>query len=247
MAEGSPVTPPLSRPLLGREASSPPRTASPASPATRRRRARGVAASAAVAIAAILGVAFVASPALRSNGLWPLSPPYDDVTLLSRSDRVLVTKLRALADSGHYLACNATHLRPRHGAYVGRLPSDPSRLAPRLRKLPSTPGAIKGNRFVELIVEDAPCWGVSGCCHTNLYLRPDDAVGLAAFAAAFQHHETAVLYSLFAASPPKYVLECGAGAGYVTALFKALWPRAVVVAVEHDPGNYEAMVLNTRE
>lgn len=196
-------------------------------------------------------MSLLASPALHGAGgttSWASSTAYSaDVTLLSQADPILATKLRALAASGHYLSCNATSLRPRHGGDAGHLPAAPFRLPPRLRKLPAFSGAIKGNKFVELLVEDAPCWGVSGCCRTNIYLRPGDAAGLAAFSAAFQSHEAAVLYHLFAAAPPKYVLEAGAGLGYTTALFKALWPRAVVVAVEPDAGNYEAMVLNTRE
>lgn len=38
----------------------------------------------------------------------------------------------------------------------------------------------------------------------------------------------------------------GANAGFSTLLFKLLWPDAVVVAVEPDPGNFQALVTQTR-
>ena len=37
----------------------------------------------------------------------------------------------------------------------------------------------------------------------------------------------------------------GANAGFSTSLFKLLWPDAVVVSVEPDPNNYEALRRNT--
>jgi FkbM family methyltransferase len=43
--------------------------------------------------------------------------------------------------------------------------------------------------------------------------------------------------------PPAYT---GANAGFSTTLFKLLWPDAVVVSVEPDPDNYEALVRQTQ-
>jgi FkbM family methyltransferase len=61
----------------------------------------------------------------------------------------------------------------------------------------------------------------------------------------FVEHQLRYLYTLFAADPPKYVLDAGANAGYAASLFKLLWPDAIVVSVEPDPKNYETLVKNT--
>jgi FkbM family methyltransferase len=55
------------------------------------------------------------------------------------------------------------------------------------------------------------------------------------------------LYSIFESSPPRYVLDAGANAGFTTTLFKLLWPAAVVVSLEPDPANYAALVRQTAE
>lgn len=46
---------------------------------------------------------------------------------------------------------------------------------------------------------------------------------------------------------PCRVLDVGANVGYTAAHYKAMWPRALVVAVEMDAGNVEAGMLNCPE
>jgi FkbM family methyltransferase len=53
------------------------------------------------------------------------------------------------------------------------------------------------------------------------------------------------LYAIFESVSPKYILDAGANAGFSTSLFKLLWPEVVVVSVEPDPSNFEALQLNT--
>ncbi|KAL4517344.1 hypothetical protein Ndes2437B_g06583 [Nannochloris sp. 'desiccata'] len=116
-------------------------------------------------------------------------------SLLAQADPILRSKLQAIAEAGQYIKCSATGLQSK--SMDDFAPS--KKVLGKLDHLPSTPGKIKGNKFVELLIQDAPCWGVR------------------------------------------------AGAGFTSQLFKLLWPRAVVVSLESDAANFEAMVMNTRE
>lgn len=53
------------------------------------------------------------------------------------------------------------------------------------------------------------------------------------------------LYAIFESVSPKYILDAGANAGFSASLFKLLWPQAIVVCVEPDASNFEALQRNT--
>jgi hypothetical protein len=89
--------------------------------------------------------------------------------------------------------------------------------------------------------------GVSSCCQTNTYIRPNKKEDLKAFNALYQGHDLSLFYAIFQDYSPNYILEAGAGAGLTSQLFKLIWPRAVLVSLESDAANYETMVMNTRE
>lgn len=44
---------------------------------------------------------------------------------------------------------------------------------------------------------------------------------------------------------PRLIIDCGANAGYSTAYFLSVYPRAHVIAVEPDPGNFRMLERNT--
>lgn len=46
--------------------------------------------------------------------------------------------------------------------------------------------------------------------------------------------------------PPDLIVDCGANAGFSTAYFLSKYPSASVVAVEPDPGNFQALQKNTQ-
>lgn len=63
----------------------------------------------------------------------------------------------------------------------------------------------------------------------------------------FQQLYMRYLFSIFDKQTPKYILDAGANAGFSTSLFKLLWPDAIVVSVEPDPKNFQALQQNTKE
>ncbi|KAH7624375.1 hypothetical protein Ndes2526B_g00566 [Nannochloris sp. 'desiccata'] len=164
-------------------------------------------------------------------------------SLLAQADPILRSKLQAIAEAGQYIKCSATGLQSK--SMDDFAPS--KKVLGKLDHLPSTPGKIKGNKFVELLIQDAPCWGVSSCCQTNTYIRPNKKEDIKAFNSLYEDHDLSLLYAIFQEHTPQYILEAGAGAGFTSQLFKLLWPRAVVVSLESDAANFEAMVMNTRE
>ena len=44
---------------------------------------------------------------------------------------------------------------------------------------------------------------------------------------------------------PDFIVDCGANAGYSSAYFLSVYPRAHLVAIEPDPGNFRMLELNT--
>ena len=77
-------------------------------------------------------------------------------SLLAQADPNLKSRLEAIAQAGQYIKCSATGLQ---GQSMDDFSPSKEVLA-RLDRLPSTSGKIKGNKFVELLIEDAPCWYV---------------------------------------------------------------------------------------
>jgi hypothetical protein len=75
-------------------------------------------------------------------------------TLLAQADPILKNKLQAIAEAGPYIKCSATGLQSK--SMDDFAPS--KKVLGKLDHLPSTPGKIKGNKFVELLIQDAPCW-----------------------------------------------------------------------------------------
>ncbi len=75
-------------------------------------------------------------------------------SLLAQADPTLKSRLQSIADAGQYIKCSATGLQAKSMDDFA-----PSRkVLAKLDHLPSTPGKIKGNKFVELLIQDAPCW-----------------------------------------------------------------------------------------
>jgi predicted O-methyltransferase YrrM len=89
--------------------------------------------------------------------------------------------------------------------------------------------------------------GVSSCCQTNTYIRPNKKEDNKAFKSLYEDHDLSLFYAIFHNDTPQYILEAGAGAGFTSQLFKLIWPRAVLVTLESDAANFETMVMNTRE
>lgn len=108
-------------------------------------------------------------------------------------------------------------------------------------------GRVKGNSFVELLAQEAPCWGMSNCCQINMYLRPGRTEDIEALRRAYQLHELRLLYSLYKDRSPKYVLDAGSGIGMETQIMKLVFPYSVHVALEPDAQRFESLLLNTRE
>jgi len=77
-------------------------------------------------------------------------------SLLAQADSILKSKLQAIAEAGQYIKCSATRLQSKSMDDF----ASSKKVLGKLEHLPSTPGKIKGNKFVELLVQDAPCWYV---------------------------------------------------------------------------------------
>jgi hypothetical protein len=93
-------------------------------------------------------------------------------------------------------------------------------------------------------VGSVPC-RKDGCCK-QLFSFRYGSTDILVFQQIFRDHYLRALYSLFPEdAAPKYILDAGANAGYATALFKLLWPDAIVVSLEPDPANFAQMRLNT--
>jgi hypothetical protein len=75
-------------------------------------------------------------------------------SLLAQADPTLKSKLQSIAEAGQYIKCSATGLQSKTMDDFN--PS--KKVLARLDHLPSTPGKIKGNKFVELLIQDVPCW-----------------------------------------------------------------------------------------
>jgi FkbM family methyltransferase len=84
------------------------------------------------------------------------------------------------------------------------------------------------------------------CCRHAFSFRPG-TTDFQVYTQIFVEHYMRYLYSIFESSPPRYVLDAGANAGFTTTLFKLLWPAAVVVSLEPDPANFAALVRQTAE
>ncbi len=75
-------------------------------------------------------------------------------SLLAQADPTLKSKLQAIAEAGQYIKCSATGLQSKSMDDF----SPSKKVLGKLDHHPSTPGKIKGNKFVELLIQDAPCW-----------------------------------------------------------------------------------------
>ncbi|KAL4525663.1 hypothetical protein Ndes2526B_g09396 [Nannochloris sp. 'desiccata'] len=99
--------------------------------------------------------------------------------------------------------------------------------------------------FIQALVLSAPCGkSKSGCCEHNVFVRPG-TTDFNVFHQIFVQQQLKYLYALFEKSPPKYILDAGANAGFSTSLFKLLWPDAIIVSVEPNPKNFETLKKNT--
>lgn len=150
--------------------------------------------------------------------------------------------IRQRANDHHYTACAAASLRARYEEYAPA-----SEVLSELNKKEFFEGKVVGNTFVEILVEDAPCWGMDNCCETSVYFRRDELKDVAAFQRAFQFHELRFLYALFEEEAPKYVLDAGAGTGFSTQILKLVFPYSVHVALEANATNFENLIMNMRE
>jgi hypothetical protein len=166
-------------------------------------------------------------------------------SLTDLMDLELTKNLTALAQDHPYTRCAATRMRPRNQEYAS---SDD--IIPQLAALPPTNGKLNGSTFVELLVADVPCWGMSNCCETGVYLRPGEAHAVADvdyFRSTFQQHDLKLLYAIFNSSTPNFVLDAGTGVGSSTQMLKLIFPYSVHVALEADPLAFEILMYNVRE
>ncbi|KAL4548212.1 hypothetical protein Ndes2526B_g07402 [Nannochloris sp. 'desiccata'] len=123
------------------------------------------------------------------------------------------------------------------------------RLKKKLEKAPEAgnPTATEqGQIFWQATVLSAPCAKSSAgaCCNHNVFFRPG-TTDFGVYDQIFIAKQLRFLYALFENQPPRYILDAGANAGFSTSLFKLLWPDAVVVSVEPNPNNFEALKKNT--
>ena len=76
---------------------------------------------------------------------------------------------------------------------------------------------------------------------TPLAVRPDTS-DIAVFQQIFVELEYGCLDFL---SAPDWIIDCGANVGYSSAYFLSRFPKARVIAIEPDAGNYQMLVQNT--
>ena len=77
--------------------------------------------------------------------------------VLPEPDAALKSRLQALAASSQYTKCRATELRVQSMSEF----APAKEVLKKLDRLPSRAGATKlGNKFVEIMMKDAPCWYV---------------------------------------------------------------------------------------
>lgn len=163
-------------------------------------------------------------------------------TLLDLVDHDLSTILQKAAKKHSYIKCKASKLRTfNQSDYI-----DASDLLEDIKSFPRTPGLVKGNEFLELFLQDAPCWGMSNCCETTAYIRPKNKPDLETFHHIFQEHEFRLLYTIFANSTPKYILDAGSGQGLSTRMLKLIFPNSVTVSLESDGKSFESLEMNSK-
>ena len=75
-------------------------------------------------------------------------------SLLAQADSSLAASLRSLADAVPYNNCSASELQATGMKEFA--PTDD--VFSQLNDLPSTAGPLKGNKFVEVLIKDVPCW-----------------------------------------------------------------------------------------
>lgn len=75
-------------------------------------------------------------------------------SLINQADSSLAASLRSLADAVPYNNCSATELQAT-GMHDFAPTAD---VFLQLNDLPSTAGPLKGNKFVEVLIKDVPCW-----------------------------------------------------------------------------------------
>lgn len=130
---------------------SPPQTGSPRSGYTQG--SRGSKFRLSVVTGIILTLAF--GMFVLQQEIFAQTPP--NISLLTQADPLVASRLASIANRGQYTKCLSTEARAKGMTEAAAT----AEVTKNVDSLPFIPGAIGGNKFVEVLVSDAPCWYVN--------------------------------------------------------------------------------------